>query len=111
MPELPEVETTTRGINRKTKGRKITSVWTDYNSPFYKGKENIKNPIFFEEFKKRVIGKKILNAKRRAKNILINLDNGETILIHMKMTGHIMYGEYVYLKKEKHVATKRRVLG
>ncbi len=101
MPELPEVEITTRGINRKLKGKKIVSVWTDYNSPYYKGKENIKDPKFFKEFQKRVAGKKILSAKRRAKNILINLDGGETILCHMKMTGHFMFGKYQFNKKEK----------
>ena len=33
------------------------------------------------------------NASRKAKNILIELSNGYTILIHMKMTGHIMFGK------------------
>lgn len=101
MPELPEVETTVRGINRKLKGKKIISVWTDYKSPYFKGKENIKDPKFFREFKKRVEGKKILSAKRRAKNILINLEGGETILVHMKMTGHFMFGKYQFNKKIK----------
>lgn len=35
-----------------------------------------------------------MSVARRAKNILINLSNGFTILIHMKMTGHVMYGDY-----------------
>jgi formamidopyrimidine-DNA glycosylase len=94
MPELPEVQTTVNGLNKKVKGAKIIDVWSIYNSPYYKSKENIKDPKFFTEFKNRIIGAKIINAERRAKNILINLDNKETILIHMKMTGHLMFGEY-----------------
>ncbi|MFA6095575.1 MAG: DNA-formamidopyrimidine glycosylase family protein, partial [Candidatus Paceibacterota bacterium] len=38
------------------------------------------------------------NASSRAKNVLIHLDTDETVVIHMKMTGHVLYGKY---KKEK----------
>lgn len=94
MPELPEVHTTSTGLNKKTKGLIIKDVWTNYNSPFHVGKDNIKNPEFFKKFKKLVVGKKIVDVSRRAKNVLIHLSNNYTILIHMKMTGHIMYGSY-----------------
>jgi formamidopyrimidine-DNA glycosylase len=94
MPELPEVQTTVDGINAKTKGLKITDVWTSYDSLFHHGKNNIKNPKYFLDFKKSVIGSKIKNAERQGKNVLIHLSNGQTILAHMKMTGHFMYGKY-----------------
>lgn len=100
MPELPEVQTTVDGINKTVKGRVITDVWTDYKSSMKMHSESIKNPKYFTEFKKRIIGAKIKGARRRAKNILIDLSNGETILIHMKMTGHLMYGNYEYIRKE-----------
>ena len=51
-------------------------------------------------FRKEITGKKIINVERRAKNILINIEGGHTILIHLKMTGHIIYGKYVYNKNE-----------
>ena len=51
MPELPEVQTTVDGLNRTVRGRKIVGVSTSYNSSFYKGKEEIKNPEFFKKFK------------------------------------------------------------
>ena len=95
MPELPEVQTTVNGLNKKVVGAKIIDVWSIYNSSYYKSKENIKDPAFFKEFKKRVIDATIIKSERRAKNILIHLDNKETILIHMKMTGHLMFGEYI----------------
>lgn len=91
MPELPEVQTTVNGLNKTVRGKKIVNVETSYKSPFYRGKDEIKNPGFFKKFKKKIIGQKILKAQRRAKNVLIHLSNHETILVHMKMTGHFVY--------------------
>lgn len=96
MPELPEVQTTVAGINAKAKDWVIADAWTDYRSPSHAGKDNIKNPKFFARFRDAVVGAKIKGARRRAKNILIDLDNGNSILIHMKMTGHVMCGEYKF---------------
>ncbi len=94
MPELPEVQTTVNGLNKEVKELKIVDVWTDYNSVFHAGKNNIKNPEYFKQFKKDVVGTKILNASRKGKNVLIHLSNGNTVLTHMKMTGHYLYGRY-----------------
>lgn len=94
MPELPEVQTTVDGLNKTVKGRKIVGVWSGYKSPYFQNKDEIKNPKFFTKFKKLVVGQKILKAERRAKNILIHLSNKHTILIHMKMTGHMLFGKY-----------------
>lgn len=101
MPELPEVQTTVNGINAKVKGLKIISVWTDYRSVSHIGKDNIKDVLFFKNFEKKITSKKILGANRRAKNILIHLSGDLTILIHMKMTGHLMYGRYHFDPKKK----------
>jgi len=101
MPELPEVQTTVNGINQFLKGLKIVDVWTSYKSLYHAGKDNIKDPKYFKYFKKSVSGQTILKAVRRAKNILIELKNGETILVHLKMTGHLMYGEYKFDKTDK----------
>jgi formamidopyrimidine-DNA glycosylase len=100
MPELPEVQTTVNGINHFAEGSTITDVWSDYDSPHYVGKNQIKDRKFFATFRKEIIGSKITQAERRAKNVLIHLSNGMTILIHMKMTGHLLYGRYE-LQKEK----------
>ncbi|KKU44854.1 MAG: Formamidopyrimidine-DNA glycosylase [Microgenomates group bacterium GW2011_GWC2_46_7] len=89
MPELPEVETTTKGLRKTIIGLIIKDVWTDLSTKYA-----IANPKFFKIFKKEVLNKKILSVERRAKNILINISGEKTILVHMKMTGHLMYGEY-----------------
>lgn len=94
MPELPEVQTTVSGLDRVLRGLVITDVWTEYNSPYFHGKDTIKDPKYFKYFKKEITGAKIVNVTRRAKNILIHLSNDFTVLIHMKMTGHVMYGNY-----------------
>jgi len=94
MPELPEVQTTVNGINATVKGLAIKDVWSNYNSAHHAGKDNIKDPEFFEIFKKLITGAKIKNSTRRAKNVLVHLSNGYTIIIHMKMTGHVLYGKY-----------------
>jgi formamidopyrimidine-DNA glycosylase len=94
MPELPEVQTTTSGLDKVLRNLTIKNVWTDYDSPYFYGSDTIKDPKYFKYFKKTIIESKILNVTRRAKNILIHLSNGFTILIHMKMTGHVMYGDY-----------------
>ena len=94
MPELPEVETTTKGLQKTVVGQKILDVWTDLDSKDKRQLDTIKNPAFFKYFKREVIGKKIIGVKRIGKNILIALGSGDTILIHMKMTGHLLYGKY-----------------
>lgn len=96
MPELPEVQTTVYGLLKHMKGQTISEVWTNYNSPFHVGKDNIKNPKYFKKFKDQVIGSTVTDVQRKAKNILIHLSNGFTIIIHMKMTGHILYGNYEF---------------
>ncbi|MDP2593580.1 MAG: bifunctional DNA-formamidopyrimidine glycosylase/DNA-(apurinic or apyrimidinic site) lyase [bacterium] len=94
MPELPEVTTTATVLHERIRGFTIRGVWSSYNSVFHKGKNNIKNIVYFETFKKAIIGKKILRVRRRAKNVLIDLSGGISILVHMKMTGHLLYGMY-----------------
>ena len=94
MPELPEVETTTRGLRKTIVGLVIKDVWTDLSTKDKRQRDSIANPKFFTVFRKKISGKKVLSIERRAKNILINLSRGKTILIHMKMTGHLLYGKY-----------------
>ncbi len=102
MPELPEVQTTVNILNKKIKNLVILDVWTDYDSPFYYGKKDIKDRKYFALFKKEIVNTRILNVERRAKNVLINVSGNlsahvnKTILVHMKMTGKLLYGKYKY---------------
>ena len=94
MPELPEVETTTRGLRKTITSLIIKDVWTDLSTKDKRQKNAVANPKYFKVFRKEVLNKKILSVERRAKNILINLSGGKTILAHMKMTGHFLYSDY-----------------
>lgn len=93
MPELPEVETTVRGLRKTVVGLTIKNVWTDLSTKDKRKKDSVADPKFFKTFKKEVSGKKIISAERRAKNILINLSSNKTILVHLKMTGYLFYGK------------------
>jgi formamidopyrimidine-DNA glycosylase len=98
------VETTASGLNRVLPGLTIKDVWSDLPVKEQKIKhfqETLKNASFFATFKKEVIGKKFLSVERRAKNILIHISGGKTILIHMKMTGHVLVGMYEFDTKKK----------
>ncbi|MCL5781778.1 MAG: bifunctional DNA-formamidopyrimidine glycosylase/DNA-(apurinic or apyrimidinic site) lyase [Patescibacteria group bacterium] len=96
MPELPEVQTTVNGLRKTIIGRRIVAIWSDYNSAYHKGADNIKDRKYFASFERATNKSKVISADRRAKNILINLDNKKTILIHMKMTGHLLFGKYSF---------------
>lgn len=97
MPELPEVTTTVNGLNKVLPRLTIKDVWSDYFlRTKNKRRDTIKNKKYFEHFKKEIVGQKVINAERRGKNVLIHLSHNKTILIHMKMTGHFLYGKYVW---------------
>jgi formamidopyrimidine-DNA glycosylase len=98
MPELPEVHTTVTGLQEVLPSLSITDVWSDMWSTSKLAKNTIKDKTYFSYFKKYALNQKVVDVRRRAKHILINLENGFTIIIHMKMTGHLMYGKYAQNK-------------
>ena len=100
MPELPEVQTTVEGLRETVVGLNIKDVWTDLTTTDKRSLESVKHPSYFSVFREKVIGQKIIRAERRAKNILLTLKNNTVILIHMKMTGHLLYGRYEYSTPE-----------
>jgi formamidopyrimidine-DNA glycosylase len=82
MPELPEVETVIRDLNKKIIGYQIVDFWSEWAKAI-KGTD-------VKVFQKEVVGKKILKVRRIGKNIFIDLNQGKTIYIHLKMTGHLL---------------------
>lgn len=98
MPELPEVHTTVTGLQQVLPTLSITDVWSDMWSESKLAKNTIKDRGYFSYFKKYALNQKVLQVRRRAKHILIDLENGFTMIVHMKMTGHLMYGKYVQNK-------------
>ena len=82
MPELPEVETIRVGLNRLLPGQAISDVSSDWAKSF---------PNSPSDIKRFLIGSKVLNVKRRAKVLLIELDSKYSLVIHLKMTGQLVY--------------------
>ena len=74
-------------------------------------RDTVASSRYFKIFKKEILGKKILSIERRAKNILINLSGGKTILVHLKMTGHLLYGKYKPTSPPAPLLNKERGLG
>lgn len=89
MPELPEVETVRRGLETLIIGRVIRSVGV-LNSP--KSFPNAQTDV--DAF---MIGAEVTALRRRAKVLLIDLATGYTLVIHLKMTGQLVFrGEQVF---------------
>jgi len=90
MPELPEVETIKKGLIKNIKGKKISSFEC-------KNIKMINLPL--NKYKKILTGLEIENIRRRAKMLIIDLSNNWHILIHLKMTGYLVYNEVDYPNK------------
>jgi len=92
MPELPEVEALRRGLVQRIIGSKILSVQV-LNEKLISGKGTTRKASEekTKEFVAKLKNKKIVEIKRRAKNLIIVLDTGEIILVHLKMTGQLVF--------------------
>lgn len=82
MPELPEVETVRQGLEKLIIGKVIKEAKSDTPKSFPNA------PADVERF---LIGAKITAIRRRAKVLLIDLDNEYSLMIHLKMTGQLVY--------------------
>ncbi len=81
MPELPEVETIVRGLDRAIVGKKIASV-------------AVRLPKVVEPevalFERELIGKRIAAVGRRGKLVLLHLDSERLLTVHLRMTGRLI---------------------
>ncbi len=82
MPELPEVETVRIGLSRLLPGKQIAAVNFDWPKGFPNSTEDV------EAF---LIGAKVLGVNRRAKVLIIELSSKYSLIIHLKMTGQLVY--------------------
>lgn len=85
MPELPEVETVRMGLEPVLNGHTFTKVVTR--------RVDLRRP-FPPDFAKRLTGRKVKRLWRRAKYLLADLDDGETLVVHLGMSGRMaVYAE------------------
>lgn len=82
MPELPEVETVRRGLSKLIVGRAIVAETHDTEKGF---------PNAPADVAKFLIGASVTEVRRRAKVLIIDLSTQYSLLIHLKMTGQLVY--------------------
>jgi formamidopyrimidine-DNA glycosylase len=94
MPELPEVENTVRDLKPLLVGRRVLGVQVLWPRMLAD-----QSP---EAFSAELVGRQIVNADRRGKYLLFLLDNGRTLVVHLRMTGqfHLVLPETA---PDKHV--------
>lgn len=82
MPELPETETIARDLDREIRGRSITQVVVD--------RSDVLRGATPEELAARVTGRRVEQAWRRAKLVVLDLDSGERIVVQPRFTGALL---------------------
>jgi formamidopyrimidine-DNA glycosylase len=82
MPELPEVETVKRGLQSLLIGHTVKAVESDWPKSFPNA------PADVQQF---LIGAQVVAVERRAKVLLIELSSKYSLVIHLKMTGQLVY--------------------
>ncbi|HKV14550.1 MAG TPA: DNA-formamidopyrimidine glycosylase family protein, partial [Reyranella sp.] len=80
MPELPEVETVRRGLVPRLVGRRIVRL--------QQRRRDLRLPLP-PRFAQRVEGRTVLGIDRRAKYLLIRLDDDHTLIVHLGMSGRM----------------------
>jgi formamidopyrimidine-DNA glycosylase len=80
MPELPEVETVVRDLRPQLAGRRITSVRTSGLK--------LRKP-WSADFDAALVGQKVLGVERRGKWIVVRLQRGQYLVLHLGMTGQL----------------------
>lgn len=83
MPELPEVETTCRGLSKALLGAKILRA--------EQNRADLRLPMP-RHLPEKLQGCTITDIRRRAKYIIIALDNGQAMLLHLGMSGRLVVG-------------------
>ncbi|NDF12839.1 MAG: bifunctional DNA-formamidopyrimidine glycosylase/DNA-(apurinic or apyrimidinic site) lyase [Proteobacteria bacterium] len=93
MPELPEVETVVRGLERAISGKTISEVRLN--------RADLRTPLP-KNLAELLEGRKITGLSRRAKYILIHLDSGQVWIIHLGMSGQILVHQKSPNSERKH---------
>ena len=93
MPELPEVETVCRGLRPKLAGQRIAQV--TFHRP------NLRFPLP-KKLPSIAKGQRIKAVKRLSKYILMNLENGGGILLHLGMSGRLYFHDAKTYQRQKH---------
>lgn len=104
MPELPEVETIRRDLQAKIVSKKIADVLVLDKRSVSVSKRTAPDKIVKSDlggFKKMLVGNKFSKIERRGKLLIFNLGSKQYLLVHLKMTGQLIYVERGMGKEER----------
>lgn len=82
MPELPEVETVRAGLNKLLPGRRINGITHNWQKSFPNSPADVRQFVY---------GAKVSGVRRRAKVLIIDLSSNYSLVIHLKMTGQLVF--------------------
>ena len=82
MPELPEVESVRRGLERSLVGRRFDSVTV--------GRERVARRTSREELRDGLTGSRVVDVRRRGKYLLLDLDSDSIVMVHLRMSGQVI---------------------
>lgn len=82
MPELPEVETIRRGLQRRLPGLSVRGLAYDWSKSWQPATRDVEGSL---------LGAGIVRVHRRAKVLMIELNTGHSLLVHLKMTGQLVF--------------------
>ena len=83
VPELPEVETIRRDLDKEFVTKRIRKV--DVTHP-----RSVRRHQSAEEFTQRVEGRKLVGTRRRGKYLILSLDSGDVVVAHLGMSGQLL---------------------
>ena len=95
MPELPEVETIRRDLEKEVVGRRVKTVEV-------KGKRSVRRHKTGAEFRTRLEGQRVGSAKRAGKYLLLGLDDADVLVVHLGMSGQLLRVKNVKEPLDRH---------
>lgn len=95
MPELPEVETIVKGLNKKIKGKRFAHVEVELE-------RQLSNSTT-EHFNSFIKGEKLDRVDRVGKYLQFIFESGKCFLTHLRMTGKFIFSDNIESEEERHI--------
>jgi formamidopyrimidine-DNA glycosylase len=95
MPELPEVETIRRDLDKEAMGRRVKAVEV-------MGMRSIRRHPNKKHFIAKLVGRKLVGVERKGKYLLLRLDSGDVLVVHLGMSGQLLLVRHPKEPLDKH---------
>jgi formamidopyrimidine-DNA glycosylase len=95
VPELPEVETIRRDLDKEAVGKRVKAVDVT-------GMRSIRRHPNKKHFTTKLVGRKITGVDRKGKYLLLCLDDGDVLVVHLGMSGQLLFTRHLKDPLDKH---------